>query len=65
MLPSVRDQDFVSGEQIERWRLLALEARSYAGTNGASTQMCFLRIAKHWEALIEDFATEQKRANTR
>jgi hypothetical protein len=58
-----REEDFISSEQIERWRLLALEARNYANTNGAATQICFLRIARHWEALIEDFVVERKRAN--
>jgi hypothetical protein len=58
-----REQEFVSSEQVERWRLLALEARTYANTNGAATQICFLRIARHWEALIEDFAVERKRAS--
>ena len=58
-----REQEFISSEQIERWRLLALEARNYANTNGAATQMCFLRIARHWEALIEDVCVERKRAS--
>jgi len=61
--PFAHEQEFISSEQIERWRLLAVEARNYANTNGASTQICFLRIARHWETLIEDFSVERKRAN--
>ena len=55
-----RPSEFISSDQIERWRQLALEARTFASTAGFPAQICYLRIAMHWEALIEEIEVQRR-----
>jgi hypothetical protein len=50
----------ISDEELARWRELAREAREMAAKESASTRDHFLKVAGHWEALIEEIEVQRK-----
>jgi hypothetical protein len=55
-----RERESISSEQIERWRLLALEARTLASRESNAVRNHYLNVATHWEALIEETEAQRK-----
>lgn len=50
----------ISDEELARWRQLANEARALAAKESAAMQIHYLKVADHWEALIEEIEAQRK-----
>jgi hypothetical protein len=55
-----RERESISSDQIERWRLLALEAKTLASRESNAVRNHYLKVATHWEALIEETEAQRK-----
>jgi hypothetical protein len=55
-----RRRQTVSDEELAHWRELASEARAMAAKESAATRNHFLKVAGHWEALIEELEAQRK-----